>query len=201
MACSRPAGDEELRRAGSRGGAATGRGAARGWPRSIRRRRAAAPTTCARGTRPKFTHDGQADFGLATDVGHARVRRVARIRAPPSRSRGRAGTAARVLSTASIGVDAMLARAGSTKCAAPRVAAPLSREAARQRGYRELLAHLDASSGTGVGRNRRTDPHARGSSEQLTWFRHLPTLVPVAADAPDAAEQVLKRWGLAESKT
>jgi tRNA dimethylallyltransferase len=34
------------------------------------------------------------------------------------------------------------------------------------------------------------------AKRQLTWFRHLPQLVPVAADAPGASERVLQAWGL-----
>ncbi len=71
---------------------------------------------------------------------------------------------------------------------------PLSREARQALGYRELLEHLE------TGRNRaeivdliRT--HTRQfAKRQLTWFRHLPALVPVTADAQDAAERVLNAW-------
>src|SRR5207249_3863560 len=32
------------------------------------------------------------------------------------------------------------------------------------------------------------------AKRQLTWFRHLPACVPVPADAPDAADRVLRAW-------
>jgi tRNA dimethylallyltransferase len=72
---------------------------------------------------------------------------------------------------------------------------PLSREARQALGYREWLAHLD---GMGPGCTEtanlirtRTRQFAK---RQLTWFRHLPQLVAVAADIPDAAERALKAW-------
>ncbi|WP_227254898.1 tRNA (adenosine(37)-N6)-dimethylallyltransferase MiaA [Frigoriglobus tundricola] len=71
---------------------------------------------------------------------------------------------------------------------------PLSREARQALGYRELLEHLEA------GRDRAETAdlirtHTRQfAKRQLTWFRHLPALVPVPADAPDAIERVLKAW-------
>jgi tRNA dimethylallyltransferase len=63
--------------------------------------------------------------------------------------------------------------------------------------------------GTGVGGWGHSDPapnwpetvelirtHTRQfAKRQLTWFRHLPNLVPVPADVPDAAERALKAWG------
>jgi len=72
---------------------------------------------------------------------------------------------------------------------------PVSREAGQALGYRELFEHLDG---------RRTweetvtliQTHTRQfAKRQLTWFRHLPNCTPVPADAPDAAEQVLRAWG------
>jgi tRNA dimethylallyltransferase len=74
---------------------------------------------------------------------------------------------------------------------------PLSREARQALGYRELLAHFD---GTGPAWDETVElirTHTRQfAKRQLTWFRHLPTLVPVAADGPAAAEEVLKGWKL-----
>jgi tRNA dimethylallyltransferase len=97
---------------------------------------------------------------------------------------------------------------------------PLSREARQALGYRELLAHLDhepvaglCEASPGPQTPATVGPtweetvelirtHTRQfAKRQLTWFRHLPTLVPVAADAPDIADQVLRAWGLVEPKT
>ena len=73
---------------------------------------------------------------------------------------------------------------------------PLSREARQALGYRELLAYLD---GTGPGWEETVElirTHTRHfAKRQLTWFRHLPQLVPVPADAPDRGERVLIAWG------
>jgi tRNA dimethylallyltransferase len=73
---------------------------------------------------------------------------------------------------------------------------PLSREAAQALGYRELFSYLN---GTG-GWDETVDlirTHTRQfAKRQLTWFRHLPTLRPVPADAPDAADRVMRAWAL-----
>jgi tRNA dimethylallyltransferase len=95
-------------------------------------------------------------------------------------------------------VDAMLAAGWLDEVrrlrALPR---PLSREARQALGYRELLAHLD---GTGPAWEQTVElirTHTRQlAKRQLTWFRHLPTLTPVAGDARDLAEQVLRGWKL-----
>lgn len=75
---------------------------------------------------------------------------------------------------------------------------PLSREARQALGYRELLEWLDR----GGDWNETVElirTHTRQfAKRQLTWFRHLPSLVPVPADARDASERVLKAWGLRE---
>ena len=71
---------------------------------------------------------------------------------------------------------------------------PLSREARQALGYRELLEYLGSGgdwSATVELIRTRTRQFAK---RQLTWFRHLPALVPVPADAPDAAERVLAAW-------
>jgi tRNA dimethylallyltransferase len=74
---------------------------------------------------------------------------------------------------------------------------PLSREARQALGYRELLDYLDGRGGTWEQTadliRTRTRQFAK---RQLTWFRHLPTLRPVPADAPDAVVRVLWAWGL-----
>ncbi|WP_439629259.1 tRNA (adenosine(37)-N6)-dimethylallyltransferase MiaA [Gemmata sp.] len=70
---------------------------------------------------------------------------------------------------------------------------PLSREARQALGYRELLAHLEAGGGAELAETvelirTRTRQFAK---RQLTWFRHLPQLVPVAAGTPEALERVV----------
>jgi tRNA dimethylallyltransferase len=71
----------------------------------------------------------------------------------------------------------------------------LSREARQALGYRELLEYLD----TGGDWNETVDlirTHTRQfAKRQLTWFRNLSSLVPVAVDASDVSERVLKAWG------
>ena len=76
---------------------------------------------------------------------------------------------------------------------------PLGREASQAVGYRELVDELD---GRGPGPDAvaglirtRTRQFAK---RQLTWFRHLPSLVPVRADGPDPAAEVLRAWESAE---
>ena len=72
---------------------------------------------------------------------------------------------------------------------------PIGREAGQALGYRELLDFLDGQGGTWEETVEwiriRTRQFAK---RQLTWFRHLPACVPVNADAPDAAELVLRAW-------
>jgi tRNA dimethylallyltransferase len=73
---------------------------------------------------------------------------------------------------------------------------PLSREARQALGYRELLEWLDCI-GEWSATVELIRTHTRQfAKRQLTWFRHLPSLVPVPADASDVAEQVLKAWGI-----
>jgi len=72
---------------------------------------------------------------------------------------------------------------------------PMSREAAQALGYRELFDHLHGHTPwneTVALIQTRTRQFAK---RQLTWFRHLPQCVPVQADAPNVAEQVLAAWG------
>lgn len=73
---------------------------------------------------------------------------------------------------------------------------PLSREARQALGYRELLDWLDRG-GDWSETVELIRTHTRQfAKRQLTWFRHLPSLVRVPADAPDAIERVLKGWGI-----
>lgn len=73
---------------------------------------------------------------------------------------------------------------------------PLSREARQALGYRELLEWLDRG-GDWAATVELIRTHTRQfAKRQLTWFRHLPALVAVPADAPDAADRVLKAWGM-----
>lgn len=71
---------------------------------------------------------------------------------------------------------------------------PLSREARQALGYRELLEYLEVGGEWGAVTDLIRTHTRQFAKRQLTWFRNLSTLVPVAADAPDAAEQVLKAW-------
>lgn len=72
---------------------------------------------------------------------------------------------------------------------------PLSREARQALGYGELLAWL----GTGGALDEVADlirtRTRQFAKRQLTWFRHLPSLVPVPADAPDALDRARAAWG------
>jgi tRNA dimethylallyltransferase len=72
---------------------------------------------------------------------------------------------------------------------------PLSREARQALGYRELIAYLDGRGGGWPATIEAIRTHTRQfAKRQLTWFRHLPACVPVAADAADAADRVLHAW-------
>ncbi|HEX4608607.1 MAG TPA: tRNA (adenosine(37)-N6)-dimethylallyltransferase MiaA [Urbifossiella sp.] len=72
---------------------------------------------------------------------------------------------------------------------------PPGREASQALGYRELWDYLDTP---GASLDAATDlirtRTRQFAKRQLTWFRHLPTLVPVPADATDAADRVLRAW-------
>jgi tRNA dimethylallyltransferase len=72
---------------------------------------------------------------------------------------------------------------------------PLSREARQALGYGELLAWLE----TGGDLNEVADAirtrTRQFAKRQLTWFRNLPSLVPVPADAPDALDRARAAWG------
>src|SRR6266545_49838 len=67
---------------------------------------------------------------------------------------------------------------------------PLSREARQALGYRDLLEYLE-SGGDWSATVDLIRTHTRQfAKRQLTWFRHLPSLVPVPADASGMAERV-----------
>jgi len=73
---------------------------------------------------------------------------------------------------------------------------PLSRESRQALGYRELLEYLE-SGGDWSATVDLIRTHTRQfAKRQLTWFRHLPSLVPVPADASGMAERVLAAWGM-----
>lgn len=73
---------------------------------------------------------------------------------------------------------------------------PLSREARQALGYRELLAFLEGTGPSWPETVELIRTHTRQfAKRQLTWFRHMPQLVPVQIDAPDCYTQVLKAWG------
>ncbi len=72
---------------------------------------------------------------------------------------------------------------------------PLSREARQALGYRELLDWLE-NGGNWSETVALIRTHTRQfAKRQLTWFRHLSSLVPVPADAVDVDERVLAGWG------
>lgn len=73
---------------------------------------------------------------------------------------------------------------------------PLSRESRQALGYRELLEYLERGSDWSATVELIRTHTRQFAKRQLTWFRHLPSLVPVPADTSDVAEQVLKAWGL-----
>jgi tRNA dimethylallyltransferase len=79
---------------------------------------------------------------------------------------------------------------------------PPSREASQALGYRELWDYLDTPgadlAATADLIRTRTRQFAK---RQLTWFRHLPTLVPIPAGAPDAADRALRVWAGSEIDT
>lgn len=93
-------------------------------------------------------------------------------------------------------VDAMLAAGWLDEVRRLReLPRPLSREARQALGYRELLAHLDGAGPDWGATVELIRTHTRQfAKRQLTWFRHLPQLVPVPADSPDAAVQVLRAF-------
>ena len=74
---------------------------------------------------------------------------------------------------------------------------PPGREASQALGYRELFAYLAGTGGTLDATADLIRTHTRQfAKRQLTWFRHLPALRPVPADAPDATNLALRAWGL-----
>jgi tRNA dimethylallyltransferase len=72
---------------------------------------------------------------------------------------------------------------------------PLSREARQALGYREILTHLEGA-GPGWGETiELIKTHTRQfAKRQLTWFRHLPQLIPLPIGAPDTIERILTIW-------
>jgi tRNA dimethylallyltransferase len=71
----------------------------------------------------------------------------------------------------------------------------LSREARQALGYRELMAHLDGVGGDWFDTVELIRTHTRQfAKRQLTWFRHLPQLRPIAVDAPHVVELALRAW-------
>jgi tRNA dimethylallyltransferase len=73
---------------------------------------------------------------------------------------------------------------------------PLSREARQALGYRELLAYLDGGRGWDETADLIRTRTRQFAKRQLTWFRHLPTLVPVPVGAAGTVGRVLAAWGL-----
>jgi tRNA dimethylallyltransferase len=92
-------------------------------------------------------------------------------------------------------VDAMLAAGWADEVRRLReLPRPLSREARQALGYRELLDHPDGGGGWDRTADLIRTRTRQFAKRQLTWFRHLPALVPVPADAPDARARVLAAW-------
>jgi tRNA dimethylallyltransferase len=60
---------------------------------------------------------------------------------------------------------------------------PLSRESRQALGYRELLAHIDGTADWDATAELIRIHTRQFAKRQLTWFRHLPLLIPVAAEA------------------
>ncbi|MCS7020518.1 MAG: tRNA (adenosine(37)-N6)-dimethylallyltransferase MiaA [Gemmataceae bacterium] len=72
---------------------------------------------------------------------------------------------------------------------------PLSREARQALGYRQILDYLEGRLPSWELTLERIRIQTRQfAKHQLTWFRHLPQLHPVAADAPNVTEQILHYW-------
>ncbi len=71
----------------------------------------------------------------------------------------------------------------------------LSREAQQALGYRELIDHL-AGEGPNLAETQELiRTHTRQfAKRQLTWFRHFPQLVPIAALNEDALERILEAF-------
>jgi tRNA dimethylallyltransferase len=72
---------------------------------------------------------------------------------------------------------------------------PPSREASQALGYRELWTHLETPgadlAATADLIRTRTRQFAK---RQLTWFRHLPTLVRVPSDGEASVDAVIRAW-------
>jgi tRNA dimethylallyltransferase len=98
-------------------------------------------------------------------------------------------------------VDAMLAAGWLDEVRRLReLPRPLSREARQALGYSELLGHLETAGGPGLDETAevirtRTRQFAK---RQLTWFRHLPQLVTVAAGTTETLGRVLAAFRTVE---
>lgn len=74
----------------------------------------------------------------------------------------------------------------------PRV---VSREASQALGYRELWDHLNTPVSDLAATADRIRARTRQfAKRQLTWFRHLPTLVPVSADESTIVDAAIRAW-------
>jgi tRNA dimethylallyltransferase len=72
---------------------------------------------------------------------------------------------------------------------------PLSREARQALGYRQLLDYLDGRLTSWTRTVELIHIHTRQfAKHQLTWFRHLHPLVPVAAEDADVVSQIVRLW-------
>jgi tRNA dimethylallyltransferase len=90
-------------------------------------------------------------------------------------------------------VDAMLAAGWLDEVRRLRdLPRPLSREARQALGYRELLAYLDDGGDWDATVDLIRTRTRQFAKRQLTWFRHLPGCVPVAAGAEDTADRAIQ---------
>ena len=92
-------------------------------------------------------------------------------------------------------VDAMLAAGWLDEVRRLReLPRPVGKEAAQALGYRELFAFLDGKCSWGETVALIKTHTRQFAKRQLTWFRHLPGLAPVAGDRVAVAEAVRKAW-------
>ncbi len=98
-------------------------------------------------------------------------------------------------------VDAMLAAGWLDEVRRLReLPRPLSKEASRALGYRELMAHLSRTGPGWAETVALIKTHTRQfAKRQLTWFRHLPDCRPCPADRPGTTERVLDLWATGRS--
>ena len=91
-----------------------------------------------------------------------------------------------------VGVEAPIQMSGMGSVGGPELAAAVS-----QAGGLGTNTVAGLTADEVVARADLIRTHTRHfARRQLTWFRHLPACRPVAADAPDVGERVLRAWDL-----